>query len=133
MVETVALIVAALFAFLALFQVALALDAPWGAHAYGGRVVQEDGTLPTRWRVASGIAAVVLVLFGWVMLARGGVVDSSVDETLLTVLAWMVVAYMAINTAMNLSSKDAIERWLMASITGALVILGAVVAAAGPA
>ena len=133
MVETLALIVAALFGFLALFQVALALGAPWGAHAYGGRVVHEDGTLPAKWRVASGIAAVILVLFGWVMLARGGVVDSSVDETLLTVFAWMVVAYMAINTAMNLSSKDAIERLLMGSVTGALVILGAVVAAAGPA
>ena len=133
MVETLALIVAALFGFLALFQAALALGAPWGAHAYGGRVVQEDRKLPAKWRVASGIAAVILVLFGWVMLARGGVVDSSVDETLLTVFAWMVVAYMAINTAMNLSSKDAIERWLMGSVTGALVILGAVVAAAGPA
>ena len=133
MVETVALIVAALFALLALFQMALALGAPWGAHAYGGRVVQEDGTLPAKWRAASGIAAVILVVFGWVMLARGGVVDSSVDETLLTVLAWMVVAYMAINTAMNLSSKDAIEQWLMGSITGAIVILGAIVAAAGPA
>jgi hypothetical protein len=133
MVETVALIVAALFVFLALFQVALAVGAPWGSHAYGGRVAREDGTLPTKWRVVSGIAAVVLVAFGWVMLARGGVVDSSLDETPLTVLAWMVVAYMAVNTALNFASKDAVERWLMGSITGSLVILGALVAAAGPA
>jgi len=133
MVETVALIVAALFALLALFQVALAFGAPWGAHVYGGRVAQDDDTLPAKWRAASGAAAVVLLVFGWVMLARGGVVESDLDETLLTVLSWMVVAYMALNTAMNFASKDLVERWFFGSVTAVIVVLGSVVAAAGEA
>jgi hypothetical protein len=133
MVESVAVLSAALFAGLALFQVALALGAPWGAHVYGGRAVEDDGTLPGRWRAASAAAAVVLLLFGWVMLARSGVVETSLDETLLTVLAWMVVAYMAINAAMNFASKDSLERWLFGSVTVALVVLCSIVAAAGPA
>ena len=133
MVESVAVLSAALFAGLALFQIALALGAPWGAHVYGGRAVEDDGTLPGKWRAASAAAAVVLLLFGWVMLARSGVVESSLDETLLTVLAWMVVAYMAINAAMNFASKDSLERWLFGSVTVVLVVLGSVVAAAGPA
>jgi hypothetical protein len=133
MVESVALLAAALFVGLALFQAALALGAPWGAHVYGGRATADDGTLPGKWRAASAAGAVVLLLFSWVMLARGGVVETSLDETLLTVLAWMVVAYMAINTAMNFASKDSLERWLFGSATVVLVILCSIVAAAGPA
>jgi hypothetical protein len=133
MVETVALVTAALFAGLALFQIGLALGAPWGAHVYGGRVAAEDGSLPRKWRAASAAGSVVLFLFGWVVLARAGVVETTVDETLLTVLAWMVVAYMAINAAMNLASKDALERWLFGSISVAIVVLCSIVAAAGPA
>jgi hypothetical protein len=133
MVETVALIAAALFILVALFQVALALGVPWGAHAYGGRLTQDDGTLPSKWRFASGVAAVVLIGFAWVTLARAGVVSSDISDRLLTVLAWIVVAYMAINSAINLASKDATERWVMGSVSVALVVLCSVVAAAGPA
>ena len=133
MVESVALIAAALFAGLALFQIALALGAPWGAHVYGGRAASDDGTLPGKWRTASAAGSVVLLLFGWVMLARGGVVETSLDDALLTVLAWMVVAYMAINAAMNFASKDSLERWLFGSVTVVLVVLCSIVAAAGPA
>jgi hypothetical protein len=75
---------------------------------------------------------VVLLAFGWVMLVRGGVLSSSLDERFVTVLAWMVVAYMALNTAMNFASRDPVERWLMGSVTAVLVVLCAVVAAAGP-
>ena len=133
MVESVALLAAALFVGLALFQLALALGAPWGAHVFGGRAVQEDGTLSGKWRAASAAGSVVLLLFGWVILARGGVVETSIDDTLLTVLAWMVVAYMAINAAMNFASTDLLERWLFGSVTVVLVVLCSVVAAAGPA
>jgi hypothetical protein len=132
-VESVAVLSAALFAGLALFQLALALGAPWGAHVYGGRAVEDDGTLPGKWRASSAAGSVILLLFAWVMLARGGVIETSLDETLLTVLAWMVVAYMAINAAMNFSSKDSLERWLFGSVTVALVVLCSIVAAAGPA
>ena len=132
MVETVALVAAALFAVLALFQLALALGAPWAAHAYGGRMAHVDGVLPRKWRAASAVAAVVLMAFGWVILVRGGVVGTSLDERIVTVLAWMVVAYMAMNTAMNFASRDSVERWLMGTITTVLVVLCAVVAAAGP-
>lgn len=132
MVETVAVVAALLFVLLALFQLALALGVRWGAHAYGGRVVRDDGSLPTKWRVSSAVAALILIGFGWVILARGGVLVVAVNELALTVLAWMVVAYMAINTAANLASKDPVERWLMGSMTLVLVVLCAIVAAAGP-
>ena len=132
-VETVATIVAVLFVGLALFQVAVALVAPFGHIVYGGRFAAPGERLPTRWRVASGVAAVILLGFAWVMLARGGVIDTGLSETVLAVLAWVVVAYMALNTAANLTARSPIERYVFGGITGVIVVLGSVVAAAGPA
>lgn len=131
-VETLAWLAAGLFGAMALFQAALALGAPLGAHVYGGRVVGEDGRLPAKWRVASGAAALILLGFAWVILARAGVIDTDTSETLLTVLAWMVVAYMALNTAGNFAGKSPIERWVFGTITLVLVVVCAIVAAAGP-
>lgn len=133
MVESIALIAAALFVALAVFQVALAFGAPWGAHVYGGRFAEPTGALPPKWRAVSAVASVALVAFGWVILARGGVVASGLDDAVLTVFAWMVVAYMAVNTAMNFASNSSIERWLFGTATAVLVVLCALVAAAGPA
>lgn len=132
MVETIAIIAAVLFLGLAAFQVALLMGAPLGNHVYGGRVANDDGTLPIKFRVASGVAAFLLVAFAWVILVRAGIMTSRLSDQAVTVLSWMVVAYMALNTAANLASKDPIERYLFGGITIALVVLCAMVAAAGP-
>jgi len=131
-IETIAVIAAVLFGLLAALQMALALGAPLGNIVYGGRVASAGDALPGPWRIASGAAALVLVGFAWIILARGGVLTTSVSSTVVTVLAWMVVAYMAINTAMNLASRDRIERYLLGGVTAVLVVLCAIVAAAGP-
>ena len=132
-VETAAIAAAVLFGVVALFQVALALGVPWGAFAFGGRAVRDDGTLPAAYRGASAVTAVVLVLFAVVILTRGGVIGSSGDSTWVTVMSWVIVAFMAINTPMNLMGKHWIEKYVFGGITLVLVVLCAVVAAAGPA
>lgn len=132
-VETAAVAAAVLFGVVALFQVALALGIPWGAFAFGGRAVREDGTLPAAYRGASAVTAVVLVLFAVVILTRGGVIGTSGDSTWVTVMSWAIVAFMAINTPMNLMGKHWIEKYVFGGITLVLVVLCAIVAAAGPA
>ncbi len=131
-VDALALVAASLLGGLALFQIALALGAPMGRVVFGGRVAQPDGRLPVPWRIGSAIASLVLVGFAWVILARGGVITTRVDETLLTVLAWMVVAYLAVNTAANALSSEPVERYLFGGISGVLVVICAIVAASGP-
>ena len=131
-VETVAMLAAVLFGALALFQVALALGAPWGAFAYGGRAIQEDGTLPITYRLASGVAAVVLVLFAIVILTRAGVIGTAGDSTLVSVLSWVIVAFLVLNTLSNVSGKHWIERFVFGGITVVLAVLCAIVAVAGP-
>lgn len=131
-VEAIAIAAAVLFGLLAALQVALALGAPFGHIVFGGRVAEAGEPLPGSWRFASAVAAVVLIGFGWIILVRGGVITSSGSSTTVTVLAWMVVAYMAINTAMNLASRDPIERYLLGGVTAVLVVLCSIVAASGP-
>ena len=74
----------------------------------------------------------MLVLFAVVILTRGGVIGSSGDSTLVTVMSWVIVAFMAINTPMNLLGKHWIERYVFGAITVVLVVLCAIVAVAGP-
>jgi hypothetical protein len=131
-VETAAITAAVLFGVMALFQLALALDVPWGAFAFGGRAVRDDGTLPSAYRAASAVTAVVLVLFAVVILIRAGVIGTSGDSTLVTVTSWVIVAFMAINTAMNLLGRHWIEKYVFGGSTLVLVVLCASVAASGP-
>lgn len=130
--QAAAITAAVLFGVVALFQLALALGVPWGAYAYGGRAVRDDGTLPPTYRGASAATAVVLVLFAVVMLTRAGVVGTSGDSTAVTMLSWVIVGFMVINTPMNLLGKHWIEKFVFGGITLALVVLCAIVAAAGP-
>lgn len=52
-----------------LFQLALALGAPWGEYTVGGRF---PGKLPPKMRLAALAQLVILLLFAAVALARSG-------------------------------------------------------------
>ncbi len=129
---TVAIAAAVLFGAIALFQVALALGAPWGSFAYGGRAVADDGTLAPTYRLSSVFAAALLVLFAVVILLRGGAIGTSGDSALVMVMSWVTVAFMAVNTATNLVGKHWVERYLFGGVTVVLVALCSIVALAGP-
>lgn len=132
-VEAVAIVAGILFVGLAMFHVALALGLPAGHLAYGGRFAKPDNTLPTAWRILSAAAVVILGVFAWVILARAGVIATSIDSKYLTVWSWMVVAYLAINTAANFASQSKVERFGLGGVSLVLVVLCSIVAAAGPA
>jgi hypothetical protein len=107
----------------AAFQVALGAGAPWAAAAYGGRVALSDGRLPSRYRTASLVTAVVLVAIGWLLLLRGGVVGSASQNAALTAACWACAALFAVNTAGNLAARHPVERWGMGALTACLTVL----------
>ncbi|HEU5045105.1 MAG TPA: hypothetical protein VFT75_13320 [Nocardioidaceae bacterium] len=92
----------------ATFQAALALGAPWGRVAYGGRAAAEDGRLPGRLRVASGCTVLVLAGAAWALQAD------------ITPAKWTLTALFAVNTAANLTGAHPVERWVMSAGTLAL-------------
>lgn len=129
MTTAAAVAAAVLFGLISLFQVALALGVPWGAAAYGGGRARADGTLPPRLRVASAVAALLLLFFAGVVLVRAEVLGTGNGGAPLAIATWVIVALMALNTLGNFTSPNPVERWGMGSVTAALVVLCALVAA----
>ncbi len=126
-VTIAAFIGVALLAVLIGFQLALALGAPWGAAAWGGR---NPGVLPTGLRVASGIVAIVVYpVMALVMLAAGSVIDGdwlSVDPS---VAMWILTGFFIIGTVVNAISRSPVER-IWAPVSLVLAICSAVIALA---
>jgi len=116
-----ALIATGLFAAMAGLQATLAAGAPLGAHVLGGRY---SDALPPRVRAFSGIAAILLVSFACVILARAGVIGSPIGlAALLAPAAWVIAGFLVLNTLGNLASKSRFERTALAGTTAVLAVL----------
>jgi hypothetical protein len=86
-IEIVALVATALLALAVAFQVGLAVGAPWGWAAYGGRAVTGAGALPAAYRCASGGAALTLLGAMWIVLASVSLVGRGpLSGSVLTVM-----------------------------------------------
>ena len=127
-IELLAGIVAVvLLAIIAVFQLALALGAPWGEAAWGG---QNRGVLPRALRIASGIAAVVVYpLIMLVVLASAGVIDDSWLPLDTTLIMWVLTALLTVGAVMNAISRSRRER-IWAPVALAVAICCAIIAIA---
>jgi hypothetical protein len=102
----------------AAFQLALALGAPYGDAVFGGRAPTESGVLTRPFRVLAVVQAVVLVLLGWILLARTDLVSIPVlGAGSLTWITWGILVFLVLNTVANFSAPHPIERWVMGSLT----------------
>ncbi|MCW5695902.1 MAG: hypothetical protein KIS96_04095 [Bauldia sp.] len=113
----VAWVGAAILIGVAVLQTVLALGAPYGGVAWGGR---RKGKLPWYLRVASAIAVPLLLGFAYVILARAGVFGESEQR----VPAFVVAAVLTLNVVGNFASQSFIERWVL----GPLAVVAAVAA-----
>jgi hypothetical protein len=128
--EIVALVAAALLALAVAFQIGLALGAPWGAAAYGGRAVLNDGVLPVAYRCASGVAALTLLGSMWVVLASASLVARGpLPDSVLTIVLWCLTGLLVLNTVGNARGSHPVERWGAGTVTALLAVLCAVLAA----
>ncbi|MFN0178033.1 MAG: hypothetical protein ACKVZ0_04475 [Gemmatimonadales bacterium] len=107
-----------------LFQIALALGAPWGHLAMGGRF---PGKFPPAMRVAALVQAAVLALLAVTVAIRARLVLErfySVSETAI----WVVVAISVLSLIMNLATPSRGERILWAPVALVLTLSSLVVA-----
>lgn len=100
-----------------IFQMALALGAPWGAYAMGGAF---PGRFPPAMRVAAVVQAFLLAAMAGVVLARAGLALPG-WASVATWLIWFVVAFAVVATILNSITPSAGERRLWAPV--ALVML----------
>jgi hypothetical protein len=110
MTQIAAYVAAVIFALLALFQLALALGAPLGDMAWGGR---QPKRLPGKFRLASLISAPVLLFFAAIVLEEGGVIVTGLSDGLRAVVIWVIVAFLALNTLGNFASTSRKEMLIM--------------------
>jgi hypothetical protein len=128
-IDVIALLAVTLLALAAAFQLGLAAGAPWGAAAYGGRVVP-DGALPAAYRLGSGVAALVLLAASWVVLASVSVVGRGpVSTGVLTVALWCLAVLFGLNTLGNARGRHPLERWGAGAVTALLAVCCALLAA----
>ena len=122
--QTAAIAGAVLIGGVAVFQFALALGAPYGDAVFGGKAPTRSGVLTGPFRVLAVVQAVVLLLLGWVLLARMELVGIPVlGAGSLTWITWGILAFLVLNTVANYSAPHPIERWVMGSVTLALSAL----------
>ena len=106
------------------FQLALALGAPWGAYAMGGRF---SGTFPPPMRVAAVVQAVLLSLIVLVVLSRAGFLLSQ-WVGVATWAVWVAVAVSAVALVLNTITPSRDERRIWAPVASVMLICSLVVA-----
>lgn len=110
---------------LTIFQGLLALGAPLGRFAWGGR----HRILPLSLRVGSLVSIVIYGLIAAVILTRADVISPGyISDGVARAATWVVVAYFLLGIGMNLASRSKPERALMAPVAALLCVLAAVVA-----
>ena len=107
-----AAIFAVCIAIAVLFQFALALGAPWGQLAMGGRF---PGKFPTAMRIAAVVQAILLSLLAVIVMVRSHILLPNYYEHSLYGI-WVVVGICALSAIMNLITPSKWERIIWAPI-----------------
>jgi hypothetical protein len=118
-VRATAAVAAVGFLTISAFQAALALGAPFGRAAWGGKSTH----LPTGLRVASAVAVAFWALAAAVVLARAGLDAVFVPDVVARWGTWILVLVLPVGAAMNAASSSPWERFLWAPLALVLAVL----------
>ena len=109
------------------FQIALALGAPWGEYAMGGAY---PGQFPPALRVAALVQVVLLLFFAGVVFVRAGITLGKWSRVP-SWLMWVVVAFGALSLVLNLITPSGGERIIWAPVAFLMLMSSLVVAIKG--
>ena len=113
-----AILFTALAAFVAAFQLALVVGAPWGEVTLGGRY---RGALPARMRIAALFSAILLTGFAVIVLARAELAFVGL-RSLSSKLVWAVAAYCLAGSVLNYITPSKRERALWFPVVVAMLV-----------
>lgn len=123
MTAAAAIALTVILAALAVFQLALALGAPIGRFAWGGR----HRVLPTKLRIGSLVSILIYVVIALLALDRAGLIDV-VPDTVSTVGMWVAFGYFVLGIPLNAVSRSRPERSTMTPVVAVLAVLSLLVA-----
>jgi len=124
MSDLAAVVYAVLAAVVVIFQVALALGAPWGEMSMGGRY---PGTYPPAMRGVAVVSALIVAFMAVVVLSRAGLAFPGYAQIAEWAI-WLVVAYSGVGLVMNLATPSKKERAIWAPIVAVMLVCSVVVA-----
>lgn len=124
MVTTAAVMFVVMTAVVILFQLALALGAPWGEFTLGGR---HRGQLPGAWRLVPILSLLLLLAFVLVVLIRAGITGAAYLDLSRT-LIWFVVGYCALGCVANAMTPSPRERMIWLPLVALMFVCSACVA-----
>lgn len=107
-----------LTAIVILFQLALALGAPWGGYTMGGKF---PGVLSSKLRIAALAQIVVLLLFGAIVLTRSDMAFGTFYP-FSRVAIWFVVGFFVLGSIANLTTPSKGERLLWGPVNVIMLI-----------
>lgn len=106
--DLAAIVAVVLLTVVAIFQVALALGAPWGEAAWGG---SHHGVLPNGFRVASAVAGVVVYpLIIAIVLTAAGLIDADWTPGAGAAGMWVLTGFFTLGAFANFASRSKKER-----------------------
>lgn len=123
-ITTAAYIFSFLTVLVMFFQLALALGAPWGEMAMGGKY---PGRFPPKLRITAIVQMLLLGFVALVVLTRAGLIFENYFEFSKSAI-WFVVALCAISAILNTITPSKKERMLWSPVTIILVACAVVVA-----
>jgi len=116
--QAAARVFAASVALVVVFQLALALGAPWGRLAMGGAF---PGVYPPAMRVAALLQAAMLVATALVVLSRAGLVTPAWRRAPRW-LIWAVTGLLALGVVLNMITPSAMERLIWTPVSAVLFL-----------
>lgn len=121
--QALALIASLLLLVTLVFQLALAVGAPWGSAAWGGR---HPGVLPPRLRWASAFAG--LIVYPWItvlVVDAGELIELNlVDRDTGVTILWVLTGLFSLGALANLASRSRIEKLWTPVAAGIAVCCG---------
>ena len=111
-------------AIIVIFQLALALGAPWGEMAMGGKF---PGRFPPKMRVAATMQMVLLLLVAIIVLVRAELLFGEYFEISRSAV-WFVVALFVVSSILNIITPSKKERMMGAPIAIILLFCSLIVA-----
>jgi len=111
-VKKLAVIIAAMFGLVVIFQILLAFGAPWGEYTQGGGTA---GSLSPAGRFTAVLSAGILIVMVLGILARAGMGPAKgYPPKLVTAIAWFTTVYAGVAILANLATPSGAERAIWA-------------------
>lgn len=118
-IKIAAFLIVLISALMIIFQITLALGAPFGNFAWGGKYKK----LPRNLRVGSFVSSILFLIVAVFSLEKAKIINFIGSELIVSITIWIYVLVFGLSTLANLLSKSKLEKRIMTPVAFSLVVL----------